>query len=333
MRTPDASRLDVDLAWCRDVLRRGSQSFWTAGQLLPPDVRDAFAAVYAFCRAADDLVDLAPTVNAGVLARITSRIDRVYAAREPLGPGDYALGCMVERYDIPRTVFDALVEGFAWEVDGRHYETIHDLYAYSTRVASCVGAAAALIMGRRDPVTLARACDLGVAMQLTNIARDVGEDARRGRLYLPREWMRDEGLDPDAFLAAPAFSPALGRVVRRLLGEAEVFYARADEGIDRLPERCRPAIRAARLVYADIGRVIARHGFDAVGRRAWTSAPRKAWMLLRAVTSRGESARTASAAPPLREARFLVDAALLGGRTLRPKGAAPWRLLPQRSHG
>jgi phytoene synthase len=144
-------------------------------------------------------------------------------------------------------------------------------------------------------------------MQLTNIARDVGEDARNGRLYLPRAWMREEGLDPDAFLARPDFTPALGRVVRRLLATADALYRRADDGIGRLPPRCQPAIRAARLLYADIGRVIAEHDHDSVSSRAFTSAARKAWLVTRALAASGP-ARTAGR-PPLAETQFLVEAA------------------------
>ena len=99
----------------------------------------------------------------------------------------------------------------------------------------------ALLMGARAPHLLARACDLGVAMQLTNIARDVGEDARAGRLYLPLAWLREAGIDPDAWLTRPAFTPALGDVVRRLLQQADVLYARAGAGIAAFRSPAGPA--------------------------------------------------------------------------------------------
>ena len=98
---------------------------------------------------------------------------------------------------IPRALPEALLEGFAWDAAGRRYETLDEVEHYAARVAGCVGAMMTLVMGRRDPAILARACDLGVAMQLTNICRDVGEDARAGRLYLPLAWLRDNGIDPD----------------------------------------------------------------------------------------------------------------------------------------
>jgi 15-cis-phytoene synthase len=102
---------------------------------------------------------------------------------------------------LPRELPAALLEGFAWDAAGRYYETIDELHDYCARVAGSVGAMMALIMGVKNKQVLARACELGNAMQLTNIARDVGEDARNGRLYLPRSWMREAGIDPQAWLA------------------------------------------------------------------------------------------------------------------------------------
>jgi phytoene synthase len=165
-----------------------------------------------------------------------------------------------------------------------------------------------VVMGRRDAATLASACELGIAMQLTNIARDVGEDAANGRLYLPREWMSEMGIDPVEWLARPNFSPALGSVVRRLLSAADALYNRAAAGIESLPAECRPAIRAARLIYREIGTVIARRGFDSVSHRAHTTATRKTWLALQAFVPPapvvGRSIRQ-----PLPEYAFLVRAA------------------------
>jgi phytoene synthase len=174
-----------------------------------------------------------------------------------------------------------------------------------------------LVMGERAAAVLARACDLGAAMQLTNIARDVGEDARRGRLYLPTDWLAEAGIDPEAFLAAPRFDARLGLVVARLLGSAGALYARADAGIAALPRDCRAAIRGAGLVYADIGRVVASRGYDSVTSRAVVSTPRKLWLLFRAFTHRDRAA-AAGALPALGPCAFLVEA---GGAPLG--GAAP----------
>jgi phytoene synthase len=186
---------------------------------------------------------------------------------------------------------------------------LSDVYDYAVRVAGSVGAMMAVLMGVRDPASVARACDLGVAMQLTNIARDVGEDARNGRLYLPRGWLRAEGLDPERWLARPQFCRAVGLAVERLLQAAEALYVRADGGIAALPAKCRPGIFAARHLYREIGVMIARQGFDSVSGRAHVPGRRKLALLGRAVIDAPHAAAAPAAEPPLAEAAYLVAAA------------------------
>jgi 15-cis-phytoene synthase len=164
-------------------------------------------------------------------------------------------------------------------------------------------------MGAREPQLAARATDLGVAMQLTNVARDVGEDARAGRLYLPRAWLREEGLDPDAWLAQPAFSPEIARVVSRLLQHADELYRRADAGVAALPAPFRPAIYAARLLYAEIGERIGRAGFDSVSRRSVVSPSRKLHLVARALMRQWRAVSPPElGAPALPQTLFLVEA-------------------------
>ena len=168
----------------------------------------------------------------------------------------------------------------------------------------------ALLMGARGAVELARACDLGVAMQLSNIARDVGEDARMGRLYLPRAWMREAGIDPDAWLAAPVHSAALGSVIGRVLDDADLLYARVGVGIACLPLSCRPGINAARRLYAAIGHEVARRGLDAVSERAVVPPTRKARLLIAATIGALLPRSTLqSSHAPLQATLFLVEAA------------------------
>ncbi len=297
----------TDQLACQRLLWAGSKSFAAASLLLPWRVRWPAAAVYAFCRVADDAVDEAP---AGVrpLDDLRKRLDAVYSGRPRDAAVDRAFAEVVARHAIPREAPEALFEGFAWDLEGRRYEELADLNRYCARVAATVGVMMTLLMGRRDPETLARACDLGVAMQLTNIARDVGEDASMGRVYLPLEWLRDEGLDPDDFLARPRFSPGLGRVVARLLAAADERYVRADAGIARLPRDCRLAIGSARLIYSAIGNEVAASGYDSVSRRAFTSRTKKLALMARA---RGYVSRASATGgwPPGEESRFLVEAA------------------------
>lgn len=306
LRELDLTTPHVDLTVCRELLCCGSRSFYAASHLLPVDVRDAACRLYAFCRDADDLIDDGGDPDAG-LAILEQRLSAIYrGAPGPLSV-DRALAAVVADYRLPRPLLDALLEGFAWDALGREHHSLADVLDYSARVAATVGIMMALLMDVRDPQALARAGDLGTAMQLTNIARDVGEDARNGRLYLPREWLESAGIEPDAFLASPAFSPALGGVVERLLAEADRLYRRADSGIAALPRTCRPAIFTARLLYSEIGAEVARNGYDSVSQRAVVSGRRKLGRLGRLATVAGLS-RQHLDQPCLGANRFLVDA-------------------------
>jgi phytoene synthase len=189
----------------------------------------------------------------------------------------------------------------------------------------------ALLMGVRSPEGLARACDLGVAMQLSNIARDVGEDARMGRLYLPLQWLREAGIDADQWLREPVFNAGIAAVVQRVLDTAHALYRRVDAGVAQLPLSCRPGINAARFLYADIGHEVARRGLDSVSQRAVVSRWRKARLLARALTRLSPS-KAEQSAPCLAANRFLVEAV-----TAAPHGLArsvrrgtPWWAVQQR---
>ncbi len=298
-----------DALACRALMRGGSKTFFAASLLLPARVRAPATALYAFCRLADDEIDLGSDPTQAVLG-LHHRLDALYAGRPQAIAADRALASVVHHHAIPRALLDALLEGFLWDAIGRRYETLEEVQDYGARVAGTVGAMMALVMGVRDEVSLARACDLGVAMQLTNIARDVGEDARNGRLYLPRTWMREAGMDPDAWLQAPHFDAAIAGIVQRLLDAADALYRKAEHGIAGLPRDCRPAIHAARLVYAEIGRQLERNGLDSINRRAVVSGQRKLALIARAATAAVVAPASANAALPVLPAvQFLVDAA------------------------
>jgi phytoene synthase len=170
-----------------------------------------------------------------------------------------------------------------------------------------------VLMRVRDANALARACDLGVAMQLTNIARDVGEDARAGRIYLPLDWLRDAGVDHAAFLADPQPSDAIRTLTKRLLAEAGRLYRRSEAGINALPLNARLGIWSARLIYDGIGSQVRRQRFDSISARAHTSTLQKlGWMTQAAGLTAVSLAMPKSAliyADPLQEVAFLVDAA------------------------
>jgi phytoene synthase len=295
-----------DLTACRAMLANGSRTFLAASMLLPREVREAACALYAFCRMADDEVDGQPQ-GLDAVAHLRERLASIYSGRPEPIVADRALAVVVRRYDIPATLLEALIEGFEWDAQDRRYDTLDQVQAYGARVAGTVGAMMSLLMGVRDPAAVARACDLGVAMQLSNIARDVGEDARMGRLYLPRDWMAEAGIDADAWLAAPHFNPALASVVYRLLRVADDLYKRAGAGVACLPLNCRPGINAARLLYAQIGLEVERRGLNSVDGRAVVSRWRKVSGLVQSVVLISPASQGAED-EPLPATKYLVDA-------------------------
>jgi 15-cis-phytoene synthase len=239
----------ADMALCRQMIRQGSKSFHLASLLLPSRYRESARSLYGFCRMADDLVDQAHAPQHAV-EELTQRLDHIYAGTPGDAATDRAFADVVHRFTIPRAVPEALIEGFLWDADGKRYQTLSDVTAYAVRVAGTVGVMMSLVMGTRDEQALARAVDLGVAMQFSNIARDVVEDAAMGRLYLPEDWLIGHGLSRDGVLSDPLSG---GIAATRLVELAEDMYVRARSGIAVLPRSCRASINAARLLYREIG--------------------------------------------------------------------------------
>lgn len=303
---------------CDALMRQGSKSFYAASRLLPVVYRLPVFALYAFCRVTDDEVDGSDQIHQ-VMADLRERLVAVYDSRPRPLLADQAFAQVVHHYQLPQALPSALLEGFEWDAQGRRYETVEDLCDYGARVAGSVGAMMALIMGVREPWAMARACELGVAMQLTNIARDVGEDAAMGRCYLPRQWMRQEGIDPEVWLQRPNYQAGIARVVSRLLAYADGLYARAEQGISALPRGCRPAIFSARTIYADIGRSIARLKFNSVDHRAVVSKGQKLLRVVQAMPSYLVAPAWRRGHEPLGSVRFLVEAALPSMAVIAPK--------------
>ena len=218
-------------------------------------MRDDVVRLYAWCRHCDDVVD--GQDMGGELTRLTTSDQRLRLlalrddtaaaldSNEALAPPFEALRAVAREHDFPRRWPFDLLEGFRMDVDRAVYRTFDDLALYSYHVAGVVGVMMARIMGVHDERTLDRACDLGLAFQFTNIARDVMEDRRAGRTYLPANWL-DQGADMDDPAAA---MPAALRLVR----EAEPYYRSARGGLSALPFRAAWAIAAARRIYRRIG--------------------------------------------------------------------------------
>jgi len=302
-----SSSTTTDTIQCEELMRGGSKSFFAASRVLPKRVRNPSIALYAFCRLMDDIVDEGGD-DIGIIQTLQKRIDLIYLGQPMDVPADRALATVVAEYKIPKTLLEALLEGFKWDKMGRRYDTIEELYEYAARVAGSVGAMMSLIMGTRYHEPIERACELGLAMQLTNIARDVGEDARNGRLYLPLDWLREEGVDPESWLKNPIFNPQIARVVDRLLKTADTLYQRSQNGISKLPRDCRAAIYGARLVYAQIGRQIEKQDLDSVSQRAIVSSGRKKILMLKALSAVIHVKNVKANIEPIKEIQYLVHA-------------------------
>ncbi|MEO0881314.1 MAG: phytoene/squalene synthase family protein [Pseudomonadota bacterium] len=294
----------TDFDHCRAVIKAGSKSFYAASLLLPKGVRTAAYATYAFCREADDAIDLGENQQDAVRILI-NRLNLIYSGQPTDAPVDRAFAYVVSHWGLPRTLPDALLEGLIWDSEGKRYGTFDELVDYCTRVAGSVGAMMTTLMGATCETAAARACDLGVAMQLTNIARDIGEDARAGRIYVPLQWMREADIDPLAFTQTPEFDARVAGITKRLLDAADPLYEQGLTGATLLPSGCRTAIIAAGLIYRDIGKYIKQNGYDSVSYRAFVPKRRKLELLALASAYPSQQASTE---PPLPQNKYLVDA-------------------------
>ncbi len=329
MPLPFTDQADDDLDACVEMMRGGSKTFFAASRFLPPRVRSAAIALYAFCRVADDMVDQGGVIEHS-LRVLHHRLDLIYAGTPMNTVEDRALCIVVQRHTLPRHLLDALLDGFAWDGHGRQYESMEDLHGYAARVAGSVGAMMCWIMGPQQASTLARACELGVAMQLTNIARDVGEDARNQRIYLPLAWMREEGVQPLEWMKNPVCNAGVQRVISRVLDEADILYKRSMAGIAELPRDCRSAILAAGLIYGEIGNELRRLDLDSVNHRAVVSGLRKALLLAQARLQAGWIFTQRHPPQPLAGIAYLVEQCQQTASSQLALNGFPNRAMPQR---
>lgn len=258
----------------------GSKSFAAASRLFDPVTRRSAVMLYAWCRHCDDVIDgqeggrdAVPSSATQVRARLAALVEQtraVYAGHAVDTPAFAALQEVVRRHGLREAYALDHLAGFAMDVEERHYLRVQDLLEYCYHVAGVVGLMMAQVMDVRDDRTLDRACDLGMAFQLTNIARDIVEDAAVGRCYLPAQWLDELGI-PRAQLGDAAFRPALAVLAQRLVGLAEPFYQSAEAGITELPWRSAWAIATASGVYREIGIKVRAAGAAAWDERVSTS--------------------------------------------------------------
>jgi phytoene synthase len=267
---PSASAPDLRAAYatCREITRVASKTFYLASLFLAPEKRRAVWAVYAFCRTADDVVDrTAPAAERlWALDELERKLVGAMAGRA-LEPIFIAYADAVRRFDIPLDPALALLRGARMDVTVRRYATFEDLCDYCYLVASTVGLLVAPILGYQTPEALEYGVTLGRAMQLTNILRDIGEDAMMGRIYLPKEDLERFGYsDPNVFegVVDDAFVALMQFQIQRVRD----LYAAAEPGIAMLAAESRYTVRLALSLYRLILRAIELNDYDVYGRRA-----------------------------------------------------------------
>jgi 15-cis-phytoene synthase len=266
------------------LTRQSGTSFYYAFRVMPRDKRQAIYALYSFCRMVDDCVDEEGGEGEAGLRRWLEEAHRCYAGKPETELGqDLALALL--QFPIPRSCFEDIVAGCRMDLTVRRYPTYADLRVYCERVASAVGLASIEIFGYDDPRTRDYAVELGVALQLTNIVRDVSADARRDRLYLPLEDVARFGLTDrevlDAATTGGAPSPPLSSLLGFQADRAREQYVRAEA---LLPAADRKAMVPARImsaVYRETLEKVARRGFPLGDARVALSRPRKAWIAAR----------------------------------------------------
>ncbi len=295
---------DALVATAAERIARGSKSFAAASRLFARPVRERAWLLYAWCRACDDLADgqdmghgmHAVDDAAERLALIRSRTAAALAGEWVGDPAFDALRLVVAETAMPARLAWDLIDGFALDAAGWRPATEADLMRYCYHVAGAVGCMMAVVMGVApdDDAVLDRACDLGLAFQLANIARDIGEDAAAGRCYLPAQWLADAGLTAADPLADRA---ALATIGARLADRAAAYEASARGGTPALGFRSAWAVLAAAGIYGDIARTVAARGPHAWDRRVATSGAAKLGWMLRAFGQAAGRARRYAAVP------------------------------------
>jgi 15-cis-phytoene synthase len=277
-------------------------NFYYSFLVLPAEKREAIGIVWDFCRAVDDAVDEAGVGDASrEVERWRQEVAAVFGAGTPATPQGRALLPLVSRFNLPHSAFNALVEGVAMDVGSRRYETFDDLYEYCIRVASAVGLMCLEIFGYSDPRARDYAVDLGIALQLTNILRDVPEDLARGRVYIPQEDLRRFGCT-EADLAAETAQRGNGvrssavKALLRYQGErARVYYARAAAALPRRDARRLAAAEIMGAIYRGILTRIERADYDVFSSVIRIPRPRRAliaaltWLRVVIVGPRGQT--------------------------------------------
>lgn len=258
------------------VIQKHSRSFSLAAKLLPPNVRNDVEKLYAWCRWCDDAVDEAPDAKAATaqLELLRADVRLIYAGQSPLHPASKWLERLVHKYNIPSDLPLDLLSGMQTDLADPVLETVEELMLYCYQAAGTVGLMMCRVMGVTDPKAFSKAKALGMAMQLTNIARDVREDWQSGRRYIPKKWLSlvpGKDMTPTNRAVRPA--------VEKLLNLADEFYVEGNSGLEYLPDGVRFAIRLAGKVYREIGDEIRRQDLAVMSGRIFVPLQRKLWLI------------------------------------------------------
>ena len=275
-----SSELDRSYAHCRAVARHRAKNFYYSFLLLPRAQRNAMCAVYAFMRYCDDLSD-EPGASMAPLERWRIALDHALAGQYGGDPVLPAFHNTVKRYRIPRQYFHEMIDGVSSDLQPRHILTFDQLYRYCYQVASVVGMTTIHILGFDTPDALRLAEKCGVAFQLTNILRDVREDAERGRIYLPHEDLKRFSVRVE-HLKADRQSPEFIALMRFEAARARAYYEAAQPLLGMVHKRSRSSLWALIEVYSRLLKKIEASHFDVLSRRIALSTAEKCWVVLRA---------------------------------------------------
>ena len=267
---------------CAAVIRDGSRSFALAARLFDRATLNAAVSLYGWCRYCDDQIDSVSGdgTAADRLEDLRRRTAEALEGRPQSAPVFIAFQHVTAAYGVPPHYPRELIEGMAMDARGERYETLDDLLLYCYRVAGTVGLMMTHVMGASDEKALRHAADMGMAMQLTNIARDLVEDHARGRIYVPLSWLAEAGVPPGE-LADGGRRRELAALARRLLAAADGYYRSGDAGLRYLPLRSACAVAAARWIYAGIGHRVLRRKERAWDSRAYTTGAGKLALVAR----------------------------------------------------
>lgn len=272
--------LDESYAFCRGVARNRAKNFYYSFVLLPHEQRDAMCAIYAFMRYCDDLSD-EPGASRERLEQWRCALVDALVGKYDAYPAWPAFHDTVQRYRVPHEYFFQIIEGVMSDLEPRGFGSFEDLYRYCYQVASVVGMTIIHIFGFESPDALSLAEKCGVAFQLTNILRDVGEDAGRGRIYLPAEDMKRFGVTLDDLKRGRRSAEFL-RLMQFEAARARSYYEQSKPLVEMVGKRSRPALRALIGIYARLLDRIEERDFDVFSKRVSLGAAEKCGIVMRA---------------------------------------------------